>query len=165
MSASSGSARDETRGPRGGSAGLHVVFQVGETSYVLSAADVLHMESYAGATRVPGAPPFVAGLVQSRGRIVPVIDLRRRFGLPPIEAGLDSRVVVVQRGDRVVGLLADRAREIIDIPDDRFRPPPEVVARQAEGFVKSVAQAGNRLVMLIDFEKVIGEEELHGEER
>jgi purine-binding chemotaxis protein CheW len=141
---------------------LHVLFKVDRVDYAVAARDVLHMESFSGATRVPGTPAYVAGLVQIRQRVVPVVDLRARFGLPRSAPTLDSRVVVVQTGTRAVGLLVDSAREVVEIPDDSFRPPPEVVTEQAEGFVLSVAQAGTRLVMLIDFEKVIGQETLHG---
>ena len=70
------------------------------------------MESFAGATPVPGAPPYVAGLVQVRGRVVPVVDLRARFGLPAAEPTLDTRIVVAQHGERTVGLLVDSAREV-----------------------------------------------------
>ena len=137
---------------------LHVVFHVAGNDYALPASEVLHMESFTGAVRVPGTRPYVAGLMQTRSRVVPVVDLRARFGLPAAEPTLDSRVVVVQHGPRVVGLLVDRAREVLHIESDQFRPPPEVIREQAEGFVTSVAQAGPRLVMMIDFAKVIGEE-------
>ena len=142
---------------------LHVIFKVAGSEYVLPASDVLQMESFSGATKVPGTPPHVTGLVQVRGKVVPVVDLRSRFGLPPIEHGIDSRVVVVQASSRTVGLLVDSAREVLNIPAADFRPPPEVIAEQGRGFIKAVAQAGKRLVMLIDFEKVIGEERIHGE--
>jgi purine-binding chemotaxis protein CheW len=137
---------------------LYVLFRVADAEYVLPAADVLHMESYAGATRVPGAPDYVAGLMQIRRRVIPVVDLRRRFGLPPAEATLDSRVVVVQAGERAVGLLADSAREVRQIAPDDFQPPPELIGEQSSGYVTHVARAGARLLMLIDFRKVIGEE-------
>lgn len=137
---------------------LYVLFRVAEAEYVLPAADVVHMESFDGATHVPGAPEYVAGLMQIRRRVIPVIDLRRRFGLPTIERSLGSRVVVVQDGTRAVGLLADSAREVQRISDDDFRPPPELVVQQSAGYVTKVAQAGGRLLMLIDFHKVIGEE-------
>jgi purine-binding chemotaxis protein CheW len=141
---------------------LHVLFKVDQADYAVAARDVLHMESFSGATRVPGTPAYVAGLMQIRQRVVPVVDLRARFGLPPQPHTLDSRVVVVQSGTRAVGLLVDSAREVLAIDEESFRPPPEVVSEQAEGFVTRVAQAGSRLVMLIDFEKIIGQETLHG---
>jgi purine-binding chemotaxis protein CheW len=104
----------------------------------------------------------VAGLVQVRGRVVPVVDARARFGLPPVELTLDSRVVVGQLGSRTVGLLVDSAREVLKLAPDQLQPPPQLVAEQAQGFVKAVARVGPRLVMLIDFPRVIGEEKVHG---
>jgi purine-binding chemotaxis protein CheW len=142
---------------------LHVVFKVGGGEYALPAGDVLHMESFEGATRVPGTLPYVAGLVQTRGRVVPVVDLRVRFGMEVREPTLDSRVMVVQWGERILGMLADSAREVLHIDPNLFKPPPDVIAQQAAGFVASVAQVGTRLIMLMDYKKVIGEEVLHGD--
>ena len=137
---------------------LHVVFKVAGAEYALPASDVLQMDSYSGATRVPGSRPYVAGIVQIRGAVVPVVDLRMRFGLPPIERTLDSRVVVGKHGDRPVGLIVDSAREVLKLEAEQLQPPPEMVLREARGLVKAVAQVGTRLVMLLDFSKVIGEE-------
>jgi purine-binding chemotaxis protein CheW len=137
---------------------LYVLFKVADAEYALPASDVLHMESYEGATRVPGAPSYVTGLMQIRRRVVPVVDLRRRFGLPDIARTLDSRVVVVQAGERAIGLLADSAREVRSIDVEDFQPPPELIAEQSSGYVMKVARAGDRMLMLIDFRKVIGEE-------
>jgi purine-binding chemotaxis protein CheW len=140
---------------------LYVVFKVADAEYALAASDVLLMETFTGATRVPGTERHVIGLVQIRGQVVPVVDLRARFGLPPIATTLDSRVVVVSHEGRSVGLLVDSAREVVKLSADQFHPPPDVVSEQSGGVVTSVAQAGPRLVMLIDFGKVIGEENLH----
>ncbi|HEY5241252.1 MAG TPA: chemotaxis protein CheW [Polyangiaceae bacterium] len=140
---------------------LHVVFKVGDADYVVAAADVLQMESYTGATRVPGALPYVAGVVQVRGRVVPVVDLRVRFGLPPLPPTLDSRIVVVQHHERTVGLLVDSAREVIKLTPEQIQPPPRMVADGVDGFVKAVAHLGQRLLMLVDFVKVIGEDPIH----
>jgi purine-binding chemotaxis protein CheW len=137
---------------------LHVLCKIATAEYVLPAADVLQMESFAGATKVPGAAGQVAGLVQIRGRVVPVLDLRVVFGLPSIEPTLDSRVVVMKLGERTVGLLVDSAREVLKIAAGDFQPPPPVVAQQTDGLVKAVAQSGSRLLMLIDHNKVIGQE-------
>ncbi|WP_437801662.1 chemotaxis protein CheW [Sorangium sp. So ce693] len=141
---------------------LHVVLKLADTEYVISAADVLHMESFAGATRVPGTRSYVGGLVQIRGRVVPVVDLRVRFGLPSAEPTLDSRVIVVQHGGRTVGLLVDSAREVVNIAEGELRPPPEVMAEESAGFVRAVAKIGERLVMLVDVGRIIGEEQDHG---
>jgi purine-binding chemotaxis protein CheW len=142
---------------------LHVVFKVGGAEYAVPAADVLQMESYAGATPVPGAPPHVAGIVQVRGKLLPVVDLRARFGLPPLPDGtLDRRIVVWQHEGRPIGLLVDSAREVLHLADDGWKPPPRMVADDAAGLVKAVAQIGPRLLMSLDFARVVGEEVLHG---
>jgi purine-binding chemotaxis protein CheW len=137
---------------------LHVVFTVGEAVYVIPSTEVREMETFHGATRIPGTLAYVAGLVQIRGRVIPVIDLRARFGLGPIERTLDTRVIVVSEGDREVGLLADSAREVLKIEPDAFGPPPDVVSAQAAGFVNAIADVGKRLVLRLDTSRVIGKD-------
>lgn len=144
---------------------LHVMFQVGGTDYVVAAADVTQMESFTGATVVPGAPPHVAGLVQLRGQVLPVVDVRARFGLPPAERSPDARVIVVGQQERRVALLVERAREVIDLEAEEFHAPPDLVAAQAAGFVRSIAQRERRVFMLVDVERVIGKDPLPREER
>jgi purine-binding chemotaxis protein CheW len=141
---------------------LHVVFKVADCDYMLPSETVLQMESFSGATHVPGAPPFVAGIVQIRGRVVPVVDLRIRFGSTPGEPTLDNRIVVGQHGDRIVGLLVDSAREVVKIAPSQLKPPPPILNHRAGGFIKAVAQVGPRVIMVVDFARVIGEEPLHG---
>jgi purine-binding chemotaxis protein CheW len=142
---------------------LHVAFKVGTAEYVVPADDVLHLESFTAATHVPGAPAFVAGLVQTRGRLVPVVDLRTRFGLTPAERTIDNRVIVVRAGTRVAGLLVDSARDVVRIDEATFEPPPDIVGAQAAGFVKAVTTvAPSRLLLVVDVSRVIGEEISHG---
>ena len=140
---------------------LHVAFRVGNADYVVSANDVLHLESFSEATHVPGAPAFVAGLVQVRGKLVPVVDLRTRFGLEPAQRSLDNRVIVVKVGTRVAGLLVDSAREVLRLDETKFEPPPELVESHASGFVKAVAAQAQRLLLVVDVPRLIGEEALH----
>ena len=139
---------------------LYVLFKVDGTDYALAADVVLQMETFTGATAVPGASPFVAGIIQLRGRVVPVVDLRARFGLPAKELSLETRVVVGELGDRTVALVADSAREVTRLTPSQLKPPPRIVEEGSKGFVKAVAHVGERTVMVLDFAKVIGEESL-----
>lgn len=145
-------------------AAQHVAFRVGTAEYVVPSDQVLHLDAFESATPIPGSQVFVAGLVQVRGKLVPVVDLRVRFGLPAAtaEGQLGRRVIVVQCGTRVAGLLVDSARDIVAIAPGAFVPPPELVDQQASGFVKAVATLGKRLVLLIDVPRVLGEELSHG---
>lgn len=142
---------------------LHVAFKVGTAEYLIAADDVLHLESFTGATHVPGAPEFVAGLVQVRGRLVPVIDLRTRFGLGTAERTIDNRIIVVKVGARVAGLLVDSARDILRLDEGAFSPPPELMGQQGDGFVKAVITIASRLLLLVDVPRVIGEEITHAQ--
>jgi purine-binding chemotaxis protein CheW len=137
---------------------LHVTFRVGTAEYAIPASQVLHLESFETATQVPGAPPYVVGLVQVRGRVVPVVDLRKRFGLPPAEHELAHRVVVVQLGARVAGLLVDSAREVMQLDESKFRDAPELIKQQATGFVTGIVTVRDRMFLIVDVSRVIGQE-------
>jgi purine-binding chemotaxis protein CheW len=138
---------------------LYVLFTVAGATYALPASIVLQMETYTGATFVPGARPFVAGIIQLRGRVVPVIDLRVRFGLSLAAPSAEARVVVGELHDRTVALLADNAHEVVRMTRSQLKAPPSLIDDGATGYVKAVAQLGDRTVMVLDFAKVIGEEE------
>ncbi len=128
---------------------LHVVFRVGDAEYALDARDVLQMESWSEPTPVPGAAPDVVGVLQIRGRIVPVVDLRRRFGLEPAEAP-QRRVVVVTVGERTLGLMVDSSREVVALTAEQITAPPELLEIQSAGLVRGVARLGSRLLLLVD---------------
>ena len=141
---------------------LHVAFKVGNAEYVVAASQVLHLESFTEATHIPGAPAFVAGLVQVRGKLVPVVDLRTRFGLAPAERTLDNRVIVVSVGSRLAGLLVDSARDMLRLDESTFQPPPDLVEAQAAGFVKAITTiAPSRLLLVVDVPRLIGEDVAH----
>ena len=141
---------------------LYIVLEVGEASYILPASDVRELETFGGATPVPAAAAFVAGVVHIRGRVVPVVDLRRRFGLPAVERTIETRVVVTEVGDRLVGLVADRARELLRQATE-IKPPPRVIAEQTQGFVKGIVEIDKRIYLLLDLDRIIGEEQDNGE--
>ncbi len=137
---------------------LHVICKIGESEYAIPASEVYQMETYSGATPVPGAPSYVAGLVQIRQKIIPVLNARERFGLPAKPTDLETRVVVLKLSERLVGILVDSAREVQNISPDLFKAPPEIIVKQSEGFVKAVANFKERIIMLMDTLKIVGEE-------
>jgi len=141
--------------------GLYVVFRIAAAEYAIPAAQVLQLESFTGVTPVPGTLPFVTGIVQVRGCIVPVIDLRLLFGEAAAEAVLDTRIIVVELNGRTVGLRVDSSREVLKLGGEQVHSTPSVVAERSRGFVCGVARVGERLLMLLDLVKVIGEESLH----
>jgi purine-binding chemotaxis protein CheW len=140
---------------------LYVVFSVAETEYALPAALVRQLESYSGATRVPGAAAHVAGIIQVRGQVIPVIELRKLFGYPSVPYTLDTRVVIVDHGDRHVALVVDKGREVLRVDPTTVQTTPGLVDDGARGFFGGLVQLGPRLIMLIDVSRVVGEEDLN----
>lgn len=140
---------------------LHVICKIADAEYAIPADDIFQMESYTGATAIPGAAPYIEGLVQIRQQIIGVLNMRVKLGLPSITPTLESRVVVVKYGERLVGLLVDSAREVQNILPEEFKTPPEIVSQQSAGLVKSIVQIKERIIILLDAVKVIGEEGSH----
>lgn len=139
---------------------LHVAFRVGAAEYALAAEHVLHLEPFTEATHVPGAPPVLAGLVQVRGRLVPVIDLRVRFGLPAAPRTLDSRIIIVDLDGRVTALLVDSAREVVQLDEAAFQPPPAAADHDA-GVLEAIATVADRLLMVVSARRLIGDQARH----
>ena len=136
---------------------LHVVFSLAGAEYALPFDSVLQMESYTGATLVPGVPAYVDGIVTVRGLVVPVLDLRTRFGLPRGELNLDARIIVTESEGRVVALRVDSAREVLKLDVDKHQPAPDIVSDRSSGLVRAVHPLGQRLLLLLDLPKLLGE--------
>lgn len=106
-------------------------------------------------TPVPNAPPFVEGVVFSRGQVIPAINLRVRFGLDKIPHDVRTRLVVVQAEGRTVGLIVDTAREFIAIPAEAIQPPPEAIAGLSRKYLHGIATLNGRLVLILNLEEVL----------
>ena len=104
---------------------------------------------------LPNAPPFVEGVVFSRGQVVPAVNLRRRFGFDKAPHDLRTRLVVVANGGRLVGLVVDTAREFVTIPTDVMQPPPEALSGLSGKYLQSIARLGERLVLILDVDEVL----------
>src|ERR687888_2756041 len=103
-----------------------VVFQLGAELYGVEIARVHEIIRLQAVTRVPRAPAFVEGVINLRGKVIPVVDLRRRFGLPPAEHTRASRIVVVELGDHVVGITVDGVSEVLRVDTATVEPPSPV---------------------------------------
>lgn len=136
---------------------LHVICKIADTEYAIPADDVFQMESFNGATAIPGSAPYVEGLVQIRQQIIGVLNMRLRLGLPQAAPTLESRVIVLKMSGRLVGLLVDSAREVQNISPEQFKEAPEVITEKSEGFVRSIAYIKERIIILLDAVKVIGD--------
>jgi purine-binding chemotaxis protein CheW len=133
----------------------YILFTVAGTTYALPSAEVRHMEMVEDVTRVPNAPSFVDGVVFSRGQVVPVVNVRARFGFERVPHDLRTRLVVVQSGARLVGLVVDSAREFIGIPPAAVQPPHEALAGMSGRYVEGIASIGDRLILVLDLARML----------
>lgn len=133
----------------------YILFLVSGTTYAVPSEQVQHMEMVESITPVPNAPPFVEGVVFSRGHVVPVINLRARFGFERAPLDLRARLLVVLDGTRRVGLLADDAREFVAIDPAAIHPPNESIGVLSGNYLDGVATLGERIVLVLNVREVL----------
>jgi purine-binding chemotaxis protein CheW len=133
----------------------YIVFSVAGTYYALASGAVKHMEMVEAVTRVPNAPEHVDGVVFSRGQVVPALNLRVRFGFERAAYDLRSRLIVVQAGERQIGLIVDEAREFVRIRSSAIQPPQEAMAGLDGDYVAGIASLDGRLIVVLDLDRLM----------
>lgn len=133
----------------------YILFGIAGTTYGLPSQDVQHMEMVDQITPVPNARPFIEGVVFTRGKVVPAVNLRARFGFERIPLGLATRLLVVRRDDRAVGLLVDSAREFVSVPASAVQPPNDTLAGLSGRYLRGIAALGDRIVLILNLEEVL----------
>jgi chemotaxis signal transduction protein len=133
----------------------YILFDVAGTSYAVPSEKVQHMEMVEKVTPVPNAAHFVEGVVFSRGQVVPVINLRARFGFDRTPINQRTRLLVMQHGTRSVGLLADEAREFITIADASIQPPSDAIGSLSGSYLDGVATLGERIVLILKIGEIV----------
>lgn len=109
---------------------------------------------------LPKTPSFIEGVISVRGHLVALIDLRKRLHIKPLERGIEYRIIVCKVNRFIVGLIVDRLREIIEVPKQDFKPPPEVVSIQTEErFFSGVAVVGERVIPVLNMERLLTQKE------
>jgi purine-binding chemotaxis protein CheW len=136
-----------------------VVFQLGAELYGVEIARVHEIIRLQTVTRVPHAPAFVEGVINLRGKVIPVVDLRRRFGLPMADHTRASRIVVVEIGDQVVGIVVDSVSEVLRVNKGTIEPPSPVVAGIESDYLLGIAKLPERLVILLNLDRVLARDE------
>lgn len=137
-----------------------IVFQLKNEEYGVPVEQVKTIERLQPITRVPHTPDFVKGVINLRGVVTPIIDLRGRFGFEESAPTDNSRIIVVQVGDIEVGLLVDSANDVIDISKESIDSPPEVVGGIRAVYLHGIAKLEKRLLILLNLEKVLKKDEI-----
>lgn len=140
-----------------------VTFRIGDEEFaipILSVEEIIRMVEI---TRLPNVPPFVEGVINLRGRVIPVIDLRKRFGLEAKERDERSRILVVTLGDgrdeKTVGLIVDSVSEVLRLPEENLEPISGMGTRVSAEYINGIGKVGERLIILLDVERILSSEE------
>lgn len=144
----------ESGASQGGDQLQLVTFGLGEEEFAVDILSVQEINRMMPLTRVPQSPPEVEGVINLRGKIIPVVDLRKRFSLPASDRSEQSRIVVVEVTGRVIGFIVDRVSEVLRISSKIVEPAPAMVTGADSDFVAGVGRLEDRLLILLDLPKL-----------
>lgn len=137
-----------------------IVFRLVDEEYGVEVSQVRSIERMQSITRVPRTPDFVKGVINLRGVVTPIIDLKTRFSLGAEEYSDSTRIIIVAVEDMEVGLIVDAANDVIDIPLNSIELPPSVVGGIKATYLRGVAKLQNRLLIMLNLDKVLSSEEI-----
>ena len=137
-----------------------ISFTVGDEEYGLELLRVKEVIRMKQVTWLPKAPACVKGIINLRGVVIPIVDLRERFGLPQHDSTAMTRVIVVEVEGRPVGMVVDSASQVLRVPVEQFDDPPPVMGAASREFVTSVGKIADRLVIMIDVDRILNTEEM-----
>ncbi|MFG6148892.1 chemotaxis protein CheW [Halobacillus sp. B23F22_1] len=137
-----------------------IVFQLGEEEYAIPVHQVGSIERVMHITRVPRTAPFVEGVINLRGVVTPIIDLRKRFDLGTAEFNDSTRIIIAAIDDMDVGLIVDAANDVLDYNVEAIEPPPEVIDTLDVDYVSGVVKVEQRLFILLNLSKVLSTDEM-----
>lgn len=132
-----------------------VIFNLGQEDYGLDISSVEGIIKVQEITKMPKAPAVVEGVTNLRGAVVPVIDLRKRFGLPASTLSKDSRIVIIHTNHTKVGMMVDGVSEVLRIPEETIEQTPPIISTDETSFIMGIAKLDDRLITLLDVDKVL----------
>lgn len=135
-----------------------VVFALQSNEFGIDIAQVREIDRLVPITRVPRVPAHVEGIINLRGQLVPIVDLRTRLGMPHAAPTKLSRIIVAEIGPRSIGMIVDEVREVVRIPVDQIAKSEGVLEGLANEFIGALGKVDERLIILLDVEKVLGPE-------
>jgi purine-binding chemotaxis protein CheW len=142
----------------------YLTFFLGDETFSLDIARVREVLDYTIITRVPRTPDYVQGVINLRGSVVPVVDLRLKFGMPALSVSVNTCIIIVEavvQGDSVVlGLLADSVQEVIELDRGNIQPAPRIGTRLDTGFIKGIGRQDDRFIIILDIDRVFSHDEL-----
>lgn len=136
-----------------------VSFRLAQEEYGIEITKVQEIILMGEITRVPQTPAYIKGLINLRSTVIPIVDLRLRFGLPQEEATDETRIMVVNVAGKTIGIIVDAVSEVLRISHEQIAPPPPTVAGLGQEYLTGLVKLESRLLILLDIDKILGRED------
>jgi len=133
----------------------YLTFELADEQYGVDILQVQEIKGYTATTHIPTMPDYLKGVLNLRGAIVPIIDLRLKFGMGPTEPTPFTVIVVVTVRERVMGMVVDAVSDVVELPAKEIQPPPELGSHVDISFVSGIGSANDRLVTLLNLDRVL----------
>jgi purine-binding chemotaxis protein CheW len=142
----------------------YLTYRLAEETYAMDIGKVREVLDFTAITKVPSSPDFMRGVINLRGSVVPVVDLRIRLGMPRTEKTLEACVIIMEvaldGATTILGVLADSVQEVLDLESDHIEPPPRIGSRLHTEFITGIGKHGARFIIILDIDKIFSFDEL-----
>jgi purine-binding chemotaxis protein CheW len=137
-----------------------LTFQLGDELYGVDILRVQEIKGYTTVTKIPNTPPHIKGVLNLRGTIVPIVELRTKFGMPTIDYTMFTVIVVVVVKEKIMGLVVDSVSDVLNIDRKDIQPPPQFGAKVDVSFLNGIGKSADKLVALLDMDRLLSDGEL-----
>jgi purine-binding chemotaxis protein CheW len=134
-----------------------LTFQLGDELYGVDILRVQEIKGYTTVTKIPNTPPHIKGVLNLRGTIVPIVELRTKFGMPTIDYTMFTVIVVVVVKEKIMGLVVDAVSDVLNIDKKDIQPPPQFGAKVDVSFLNGIGKSGDKLVALLDMDRLLSD--------
>ena len=138
-----------------------VTFVLADEEYAVDILQVREIILLVEITALPSAPEFIEGIINLRGKVIPIVDIKKRFHLQSETREEDMRIVILEIAGRTVGIIVDAVKEVLRLPSDAVEPAPDLASGIDEEYIRGVGKLDNRLLILLDIDRLLKKDELH----
>ena len=137
-----------------------LTFQLGDELYGVDILRVQEIKGYTTVTKIPNMPPHIKGVLNLRGTIVPIVELRTKFGMPTIDYTMFTVIVVVVVKEKIMGLVVDAVSDVLNIDKKDIQPPPQFGAKVDISFLNGIGKSGDKLIALLDMDRLLSDSDM-----
>ncbi len=137
----------------------YVIFKLGDEKYGVEISNVGGITEFSSITKVPDAPQYVEGIINLRGDIIPIINLKTRFNIATVAEDADPRIIIYNTKDRDIGFIVDDASQVLRLEAKDIDPAPAIITGKDRQFISGVGKFDGEIIVLLDFEKILSDEE------